>query len=58
MMKDRYWDECIPREIPYTKGAEKFRKTEFQGSAEKTLLIKEVDKVLYMYFSASDAEKD
>ena len=57
-MKDRYWDECIPREIPYTKGAEKFRKTEFQGSAEKTLLIKEVDKVHYTYFSASDAEKD
>ena len=45
LLKDRYWDECIPREIPYTRAAEKFRKSEFQGSAETTLLIKDADKV-------------
>ena len=47
LLKDCYWDDCIPREIPYTKGAEKFRNTEFQGSAESTLLVKEIDKVRF-----------
>jgi hypothetical protein len=50
--QDRYWDECIPQEIPYTIAAEKFKKEEFQGSAERTLSIKDCDKVgiilLYM----------
>ena len=43
--KDRYWDECIPKEIPYTIAAEKFKAEEFQGSAEQTLSIKDSDKV-------------
>jgi hypothetical protein len=44
-LQDRYWDECIPQEIPYTIAAEKFKKEEFQGSAERTLSIKDCDKV-------------
>ena len=43
--QDRYWDECIPKEIPYTIAAEKFKATEFQGSAERTLSIKDTEKV-------------
>jgi len=45
LLQDKYWDECIPKEIPYTVGAEKYKKEEFIGSAEKTLNIKESDKV-------------
>jgi len=44
LLKDRYWDDCIPKEIPYTVGAEKFKKEEFQGSAECALSIKDSDK--------------
>jgi len=45
LLQDKYWEECIPKEIPYTVGAEKYKKDEFIGSAEKTLSIKESDKV-------------
>ena len=45
MLQDKYWDECIPQEIPYTVGAAKYKKEEFVGSAELTLSIKESDKV-------------
>ena len=45
LLQDKYWDECIPKEIPYTVGAEKYKKEEFIGSAEKTLNIKESEKV-------------
>ena len=44
-MQDRYWDEIIPKEIPYTVAAEKFKKEEFKGSAEETVEIKDCDKV-------------
>ena len=26
LLQDKYWDECIPKEIPYTVGAEKYKK--------------------------------
>ena len=45
LLQDKYWDECIPREIPYTVGAAKYKKEEFVGSAELTLSIRESDKV-------------
>jgi len=45
LLQDKYWDECIPKEIPYTVGAEKYKKDEFIGSAEKTLKIEDCDKV-------------
>ena len=45
LLQDKYWDECIPKEIPYTLASEKFKKEEFVGSAEKTLVIKDSDKV-------------
>ena len=44
LLKDRYWDDCIPKEIPYTVAAEKFKKEEFKGSAERTLSIRDADK--------------
>ena len=45
LVQDHYWDDSIPKEIPYTIAAEKFKKEEFQGSAERTLHIKDADKV-------------
>ena len=45
LLQDKYWEECIPKEIPYTVGAEKYKKDEFVGSAEQTLTIKDADKV-------------
>lgn len=44
LLKDRYWDEAIPVQLPYTVVAERYRKTEFEGSAEKTLVILDCDK--------------
>ena len=45
LLQDKYWEECIPREIPYTVGAANYKKEEFVGSAELTLSIRESDKV-------------
>ena len=53
MLQDKYWDECIPQEIPYTVGAAKYKKEEFVGSAELTLSIKESDKVRIQVFCLS-----
>ena len=33
-LQDKHWDECIPKEIPYTIAAEKYKKKEFEGSAQ------------------------
>ena len=45
LLQDKYWDMCIPQDIPYTLAAEKYKAEEFVGSAEATLHIKESDKV-------------
>jgi len=50
LLQDKHWEECIPKEIPYTIAAEKYKKKEFEGSAQATLDIKEADKEYsYMY---------
>ena len=48
LLQDTYWEESIPKEIPYTVGAEKYKKDEFIGSAELTLTIKDNEKVIYV----------
>ena len=45
LLQDKYWDMCIPQDIPYTVAAEKYKAEEFVGSAEATLQIKESEKV-------------
>jgi len=57
LLQDKYWDECIPKEIPYTVGAEKYKKEEFIGSAEKTLAVKDADKVYGEVYSAYNARR-
>lgn len=34
LLKDQYWDEVVPRDLPYTLASECYRKSEPKGSAE------------------------
>ena len=45
LLKDKFWEEIIPSEIPYTVGSEIYRAEEFKGSAEITLDVKESDTI-------------
>jgi len=45
LLQDKYWEESFPSKIPYTVGAEKYKKDEFLGSAENTLEIKDSEKI-------------
>ena len=45
LLKDKFWDEVIPQELPYTVGSEVFRAEEFRGSAEVSMEIKKEDAV-------------
>ena len=45
LLKDKFWDSVIPSQLPYTKAAVPFKKSEFEGSAEKHLKIKDSDKI-------------
>lgn len=42
LLKDQYWDEVVPKELPYTLASEHYRRTEPKGSAE-TYKVKEAD---------------
>ncbi|XP_063910886.1 bestrophin-1 isoform X2 [Zophobas morio] len=35
LLKDQYWDEVVPKELPYTVASEHYRKEEPKGSAEQ-----------------------
>ena len=45
LLKDKFWSEIIPAELPYTVGSEPDRAQEFRGSAELTLDLKEEEKI-------------
>lgn len=34
LLKDQYWDEVVPKELPYTVASEHYRRNEPKGSAE------------------------
>lgn len=34
LLKDQYWDEVVPKELPYTVASEHYRREEPKGSAE------------------------
>lgn len=44
LLKDQYWEEVVPKDLPYTVASEHFRKEEPKGSAEN-YKIKEADAV-------------
>ena len=45
LLKDKFWNEIIPSDMPYTVGAQPYKAQEFKGSAEMTLDVKEEDKI-------------
>ncbi|XP_049864674.1 bestrophin-4 [Schistocerca gregaria] len=42
LLKDQYWEEVVPTELPYTLASGHFRRSEPKGSAE-TFVVKEAD---------------
>ncbi|XP_030757823.1 bestrophin-1-like [Sitophilus oryzae] len=42
LLKDQYWDDVVPKEIPYTVASEHYRREEPKGSAE-TYKVKTTD---------------
>ena len=40
LLKDKFWSEVIPSELPYTVGYENYKVEEFKGSAEMTIGIR------------------
>lgn len=44
LLKDQYWDEVVPKDLPYTVASEHYRKEEPKGSAE-FYKVKESDAV-------------
>uniref|UniRef100_A0A1B6E365 Bestrophin homolog n=2 Tax=Clastoptera arizonana TaxID=38151 RepID=A0A1B6E365_9HEMI len=44
LLKDQYWDEVVPKDLPYTIASEHYRKYEPKGSAED-YKVKEADAV-------------
>lgn len=45
LLKDKFWNEIIPQEMLYTVNSAHEMNTEFQGSAEVTLEIKDSEKI-------------
>ena len=45
LLKDKFWNEIIPSDIPYTVGSEAYKAEEFKGSAEMTLDLKDTEKI-------------
>lgn len=44
LLKDQYWDEVVPKDLPYTVASEHYRREEPKGSAEH-YKVKESDAV-------------
>lgn len=42
LLKDQYWEEVVPTELPYTVASEHYRRFEPKGSAE-TYKVKQAD---------------
>ncbi|KAJ9585888.1 hypothetical protein L9F63_020451, partial [Diploptera punctata] len=42
LLKDQYWEEVVPKELPYTVASEHYRRSEPKGSAQK-FKVKEAD---------------
>lgn len=44
LLKDQYWEEVVPKDLPYTVASEHYRRDEPKGSAE-LYKVKEADAV-------------
>lgn len=56
LLRDQYWDEIVPKELPYTVGSEHYRKHEPKGSAEN-YKVKQND-ALYANISMAKGGED
>ncbi|KAG4076584.1 hypothetical protein HA402_001871 [Bradysia odoriphaga] len=56
LLRDQYWDEIVPKELPYTVGSEHYRKHEPKGSAEH-YKVKQND-ALYANISTAKGGED
>ena len=45
LLKDKFWNEGIPTDIPYTVGSEIYKGEEFKGSAEISLDVKDSESI-------------
>ena len=45
LLKDKFWSEIIPTDMPYTVGSQPYKAKEFRGSAEMTLDLKDEEKI-------------
>ena len=45
LLRDKFWDEILPPELPYTVGSRADKQSEFRGSAEIFLEVKDEEKV-------------
>ena len=45
LLRDKFWDEILPPELPYTLGSRDDKKSEFPGSAEMFLEVKDEEKL-------------
>lgn len=50
LLKDQYWEEVVPAELPYTVASEHYRRSEPKGSAEN-YKVKQAD-AMYANISA------
>lgn len=44
LLKDQYWEEVVPKDLPYTVASECYRRSEPKGSAEN-YKVKESDSI-------------
>jgi len=44
LLKDQYWEEVVPKELPYTVASECYRRAEPKGSADH-YKVKEADSI-------------
>lgn len=56
LLRDQYWDEIVPKELPYTVGSEHYRRHEPKGSAEN-YKVKQTD-ALYANISTAKGGED
>jgi len=50
LLKDQYWEEVVPKELPYTVASECYRRAEPKGSADH-YKVKEADSITPTFLS-------
>lgn len=56
LLRDQYWEEVVPKDLPYTVASEHYRREEPKGSAEK-YKVKQADAMYANLMPASSSRK-